>query len=78
MSNVHHLLIKKGLKNGNGVFGEIHNQHRQMIRHHIFGTFLIPNLYIELLQQQNPLDEMRFSVFISRNDTSMPHDPSKY
>jgi hypothetical protein len=49
VSNVHQLLIRKGLKNMSGILGDIHSQPRQIIRHHIFGTLLIPNLYVELL-----------------------------
>jgi hypothetical protein len=49
VSNVHQLLIRKGLKNRGGILGDIHNQSRQMICHHIFETLLIPNLYVELL-----------------------------
>jgi hypothetical protein len=50
MSNVHQLLIKKGLKNRGGVLGVIQGQPRQMIRHHIFVSLLIPNLYVKLLK----------------------------
>jgi hypothetical protein len=50
VSNVHQLLIRKGLRNRSGVLGDIHSQSRQMISHHIFGTLLIPNLYVKLLQ----------------------------
>jgi hypothetical protein len=48
VSNVYHLLIKEVLKDGGGIFSEIHSQPRQMISHHIFGTLLIPNLYFKL------------------------------
>jgi hypothetical protein len=50
VSNVHQLLIKKGLRNRSGVLGVIHSQPRQMIHHNIFGTLLIPNLYVKLLK----------------------------
>jgi hypothetical protein len=30
----------------------------------IVETFLVPNFNVKLLQQQNPLDEMRFSIFL--------------
>jgi hypothetical protein len=50
VSNVHQFLIKKGLRNGSGSLSEIHYQPRQMVCHHIFGTFLILNLYVELLK----------------------------
>jgi hypothetical protein len=56
VSNVHQLLIKKGLRNGGGVLGVIHGQSRQMICNHIFRTLLIPNFYVKLLKQQNPSD----------------------
>ena len=63
MSNVHQLLIRKGLKNGNDGLSEIHYQPRQMVCHHIFRTFLILNLYVELLKKQDPPDKTRFSIF---------------
>ena len=50
MSNVHQLIIKEGLKNRCVVLGVVHSQSRQMIRHHIFETLLIPNFYVELLE----------------------------
>jgi hypothetical protein len=50
VSNVHQLLIIKGFRNRSGVLGDIHSQPRQMIRHHIFETLFIPNLYVKLLQ----------------------------
>jgi hypothetical protein len=50
VSNLHQLLIRKGLRNGGCVLGVIHGQSRQMIYHHIFGTFLIPNFYVKLLK----------------------------
>lgn len=49
MSNMHKLLIREGLKDGGGLFREIHGNPREMIGHHIFGTLLVPNLNIELL-----------------------------
>jgi hypothetical protein len=48
VSNVHQLLIRKGLRNGGGVLGEIQGQPGQMIYHHIFGPLLVPDLYVEL------------------------------
>jgi hypothetical protein len=63
VSNVHQLLIKKGLRDGCGIFGEIHGQPRQVISHHILYPFLIPDFYVELLQQQNPSDQTGFVVF---------------
>ena len=57
MINVHQLLIREVLRNGGSVLGVIHSQSRQMIYHHIFGTLLISNLYVEPLKQQNPLDK---------------------
>jgi hypothetical protein len=50
VSNVHQLLIRKGLKNGGGILGVILGQPRQMICHHIFGSLLVSNLYVELLK----------------------------
>jgi hypothetical protein len=50
VSNVHQLLIREGLRDGGGILGVIHSQSRQMICHHIFGTLLIPNFYVELLK----------------------------
>ena len=50
VSNVHQLLIWKGLRNRGGILGVIHGQPRQMIRHHIFETLLILNLYVKLLK----------------------------
>jgi hypothetical protein len=49
VSNVHQLLIWEGFKNRSGVLGVIHCQSRQMIRYHIFGPFLVPDHYVELL-----------------------------
>jgi hypothetical protein len=43
VSNVHQLIIRKGLRNGGGILGEIHGQPRQMIYHHIFGPLLVPD-----------------------------------
>jgi hypothetical protein len=64
LSNVHQLLIREGLRNGDGVLGLIQSQPRQMISHHIFCPFLIPDFYVELLQQQNPSDQTGFSIFL--------------
>jgi hypothetical protein len=50
VSNMHQLLIREGLRDGSGLIGEIHNDPRKMISHHIFGTLLVPNLYVKLLQ----------------------------
>jgi hypothetical protein len=50
VSNVHQLLIRKGLRNGGGILGVIHGQPRQMICHHIFDPLLVPDLYVELLK----------------------------
>ena len=50
MSNVHQLLIRKGLRNRSSILGVIHYQPRQMIRHQIFETLLILNLYVKLLK----------------------------
>jgi hypothetical protein len=66
VSNVHQLLIKKGLKNGGGILGEIHGQPGQMICHHIFGPLLVSNFYVKLLQQQNPSDQVGFSIFLGK------------
>jgi hypothetical protein len=66
VSNVHQLLIRKCLRNGSGVLGEIHGQPREMIRHHIFCPFLISNFYVELLKQQNPSDQTGFSIFLGK------------
>ena len=66
VSNVHQLLIREGLRNEGGVFCVIHIQSQQMIRHHIFGTLLIPNLFVELLKQQNPPDKTRFNIFLGK------------
>jgi len=49
MSNMHQLLIKEGLRDGGGLLSEIHGNPRKMVGHHIFGTFLVPNLNVELL-----------------------------
>jgi hypothetical protein len=67
MSNVHQLLIGKGLRNGSGILGKIHGQPRQMICHHIFGPLLIPNFYVKLLKQQNPSGQTGFSIFLGKN-----------
>jgi hypothetical protein len=48
---VHQLLIREGLRDGGPLLSENHSNPRKMIGHHIFETFLIPNLYVELLQQ---------------------------
>jgi hypothetical protein len=64
VSNVHQLLIRKALRNGCGILGEIHGQPRQMISHHIFCPLLIPDFYVELLKQQNPSDQTGFSIFL--------------
>jgi hypothetical protein len=64
VSNVHQLLIRKGLRNGCGILGEIHGQPRQMISHHIFCPLLIPDFYVELLKQQNPSNQTGFSIFL--------------
>jgi hypothetical protein len=77
VSNVHQLLIRKGLENGGGVLGEIHGQPRQMISHHIFCHFLIPNFYVKLLKQQNLSDQTGFSIFLGKKNTSMPRDPNR-
>jgi hypothetical protein len=66
VSNVHQLLIREGLRNEDGVLGVVHNQSRQMICHHILGTLLILNLYVELLKKQNPPDKMRFSIIFRK------------
>ena len=66
MSNVHQLLIRKGLRNGCGVLSVLHCQSLQMIRHHIFGTLLILNFYVELLEKQNPPDKTSFSIFLGK------------
>jgi hypothetical protein len=66
VSNVNQLLIEKGLRNGSGVVDEIHGQPKQMICHHIFGPLLIPNFYVKLLKQQNPSDQMGFSIFLGK------------
>jgi hypothetical protein len=63
MSNMHQLLIGESFRNGGGIFREIHGNPREMVSHHIFGTLLVPNLDVELLQKQNSLDEARFSIF---------------
>jgi len=49
VSNVHQLLIREGLKDGGSLLSEIHGNPQKMISHHIFGTLLIPNLYVKLL-----------------------------
>ena len=49
VSNVHQLLIRKGLRNGGGILDEIHGQPRQMIRHHSLCPLLVPDLYVKLL-----------------------------
>jgi hypothetical protein len=64
VSNVHQLLIRKGLRNGCGVLGEIHGQSGQMIGHHILCPLLILDFYVELLKQQNPSDQMGFNIFL--------------
>jgi hypothetical protein len=64
ISNVHQLLIKKGLRNGCGILGEIHGQPRQVISHHIFCPLVILDFYVELLKQQNPSDQTGFSIFL--------------
>jgi hypothetical protein len=66
LSNVHQLLIRESLRNGDGVLGVAHSQSRQMIRHHIFGTLFIPNFNVELLKKQNPPDKTRFSIFFRK------------
>jgi hypothetical protein len=66
VSNVHQLLIRKGLRNGSGILGEIHGQPRQTISHYIFGPLLIPNFYVKLLEQQNPSDQTGFSIFLGK------------
>jgi hypothetical protein len=48
---MHQLLIREGLRDGGGLVDEIHSDLRKMIGHHIFGTLLVPNLYVELLQK---------------------------
>jgi hypothetical protein len=48
---VHQLLIREGLRDGSGLVGEIDSDPRKMISHHIFGTLLVLNLYVKLLQQ---------------------------
>jgi hypothetical protein len=63
MSNMHQLLIGEGLKDGDGFFREIHGNPREMISHHVFETLLVLNLNVELLSEQNPPDEARFSIF---------------
>jgi hypothetical protein len=50
VSNVHQLLIRKGLRNRGGILGVIHGRPRQMIYHYIFKTLLILNLYVKLLK----------------------------
>jgi hypothetical protein len=49
MSNMHQLLIREGLRDGGGLLSEIYNNPREMVGNHIFGTFLVPNLNVELL-----------------------------
>jgi hypothetical protein len=66
MSNVHQLLIGKGLRNGSGILGEIHGQPRQMICHHIFGPLLIPNFYVKLLKQQNHRVKRDLASFLEK------------
>jgi hypothetical protein len=66
VSNVHQLLIRKGLRNGGGVLGEIRGQPGQMIYHHIFGPLLILNFYVKLLKQQNPSDQVGFGIFLGK------------
>jgi hypothetical protein len=64
VSNLHQLLIRKGLRDGCGVLSELHGQSRQMIGHHILCSFLIPDFDVELLQQQNLSNQTGFSIFL--------------
>jgi hypothetical protein len=52
LSNVHQLLIREGLRNGDDILGVSHSQSRQMIRHHIFGILFIPNFNVKLLKKK--------------------------
>jgi hypothetical protein len=64
LGDVHQLFIRERLNNEHSIFSEVYSQPGQMACYHILGTHLIPNLNVKFLQQQDPPDERRFSIFL--------------
>jgi len=66
LGDVHKLFIRERLSNGHNIFSEVYSQPGQMVCYHILRTLFIPNLNVKFLQQQDPPDETRFSIFLGQ------------
>ncbi len=49
LSNVHELLIRECLNNGQSILIVVHDQPRQMVSYQIFGTLFVPNFQCQIL-----------------------------